>query len=100
MEKSKTELENLKIEFIAFMMQDKGIVYNDIWNFFLKHLTPKDEWISVEDRLPEKHTYVLVDTPFCTNKSSVAYYNGIEWHSTDNMEVWNIKFWQPLPIKK
>jgi uncharacterized protein (DUF1919 family) len=55
-------------------------------------------WNKTEDKMPEHNKYVLVHTPFCDYKHSVAFWNGVDWRSADNTtEVWNVSFWMELP---
>lgn len=55
-------------------------------------------WISTFDKQPELNKYVLVHTPHCKYKCSVAFFNGIDWRSADEREtVWNVNFWMELP---
>jgi hypothetical protein len=54
-------------------------------------------WISVEDRLPEKHTAVLVYTDMHGNHA--ASFDGEEWFCDYGGE-WlfpNVTHWMPLP---
>ena len=55
-------------------------------------------WINVKDNLPEQYTYVLVHTPYCKYKCYVAFWNGLDCRSIDDVyEVGNMSWWQPLP---
>lgn len=55
-------------------------------------------WIKTSQKMPKKNEYVLVHTPFCKYKCSVAFYNGVNWRSADNEdEIWNVNNWQKLP---
>lgn len=56
------------------------------------------EWISVNDRLPERNEYVLVSTPYCKYICDVALFNGVAWYSCEKSDyMFNIVYWMPLP---
>lgn len=56
-----------------------------------------DDWIPVEERLPEDERMVLVT---CQTKKGIrstnrAYYDGAFWHGSGSMS--SVTAWQPLP---
>ncbi len=56
-----------------------------------------DDWIPVEERLPENERMVLVT---CQTKKGIrstnrAYYDGAFWHGSGSMS--SVTAWQPLP---
>lgn len=63
-------------------------------------LTPPNEWISVEERLPEGHMQVLMWSARWKIAEAGSYYNKHFWvHSEigDGYIVDNITHWMPLP---
>lgn len=60
-------------------------------------------WISVEERLPEKHVEVLI----CTEdygKNELGFANTAVWDGSEWIETWNrkesipyVSHWMPLP---
>ena len=61
-------------------------------------------WISVEERLPEKHVEVLI----CTEdygKNELGFANTAVWDGSEWIETWNrkesipyVSHWMPLPV--
>ena len=61
------------------------------------------QWISVEERLPEKHVEVLI----CTEdygKNELGFANTAVWDGSEWIETWNrkesipyVSHWMPLP---
>ena len=63
-------------------------------------LTPQNEWISVEDRLPEGHMQVLMWSARWKIAEAGSYYNKHFWVYTeigDGYIADNITHWMPLP---
>ena len=57
------------------------------------------KWKNINHIMPDRHKYVLVQTPYCKYKCSVGFWNGVEWKSADdNATIANVDFWQELPI--
>ena len=63
-------------------------------------LTPQNEWISVEERLPEGHMQVLMWSARWKIAEAGSYYNKHFWVYTeigDGYIADNITHWMPLP---
>lgn len=63
-------------------------------------LTPPNEWISVEERLPEGHMQVLMWSARWKIAEAGSYYNKHFWVYTeigDGYIADNITHWMPLP---
>lgn len=63
-------------------------------------VTPQNEWISVEDRLPEGHVQVLMWSAKWNIAEAGSYYNKSFWvHSEigDGYIADDITHWMPLP---
>ena len=70
------------------------------WAQTLPTLTPPNEWISVEDRLPEGHMQVLMWSARWKIAEAGSYYNKHFWVYTeigDGYIADNITHWMPLP---
>ena len=53
-----------------------------------------NDWISVDDRLPENRKDVLALDD--QGSMAIAYYNRGKWNSDPDI-LWLVKYWQPLP---
>ena len=63
-------------------------------------LTPPDEWVSVEERLPEGHAQVLMWSAKWNIAEAGSYYNKHFWVYSeigDGYIADNITHWMPLP---
>ena len=63
-------------------------------------LTPPNEWVSVEDELPEKNTQVLMWSARWKIAEAGSYYNQHFWVYSeigDGYIADNITHWMPLP---
>lgn len=63
-------------------------------------ITPQDEWVSVEDALPDKHTQVLMWDSKWNIAEAGNYYNRHFWvynEIGDGFIAENITHWMPLP---
>lgn len=61
--------------------------------------TSKPSWNHINHLFPKRFEYVLAHTPFCKYKCAVVFWNGVDWKSADDKDVvWNIEYWQHLPI--
>ena len=63
-------------------------------------LTPPNEWVSVEDELPEKNAQVLMWSAKWNIAEAGSYYNGRFWVYSeigDGYIAENITHWMPLP---
>lgn len=59
----------------------------------------RNKWVNINNDMPDRHKYVLIQTPYCKYKCSVGFWNGVEWKSADdNATIANVEFWQELPI--
>lgn len=70
------------------------------WAQTLPTLTPLNEWISVEERLPEGHMQVLMWSARWKIAEAGSYYNKLFWVYTeigDGYIADNITHWMPLP---
>lgn len=54
-------------------------------------------WKNVNIEMPERNVYVLIHTPNCRYKCSIAFWTGLDWISSDCVFVSNVINWQPLP---
>ena len=69
--------------------------YEECMNIIRKHMN--DDWIPVENALPEADSMVLVT---CRTKKGImsvnrAYCDGMFWHGTGSMS--GVIAWRPLP---
>lgn len=100
MEEKDKVIISTKDEFIT-IQQNTDVVYltkEEAISVSLKLDQLVDKWININDAMPDRNVNVLVHTPFCSYKSSVAFWNGVDWRSADDKnEVWNISYWMPLP---
>ena len=70
----------------------KGIYTKDIAERLYNAGYRKQEWISVEDRLPDKYNSVLI---FCEGEVRIDYIDSYgSWH--DNFQ-YRVTHWMPLP---
>ena len=88
---------NLRLEFIAHF--NKWLDSEPPrWRFIRwrkwKNRRPVWEWISVDDRLPEENTTVIVATDNGIVFQCLYAYDG--WNLWEGNEV-NITHWQPMP---
>ena len=63
-------------------------------------ITPSNEWVSVEERLPGSHEQVLMWSAKWSIIEAGSYYNGHFWvHNElgDGYIAENITYWMPLP---
>lgn len=63
-------------------------------------LTPQNEWVLVEEKLPEKHAQVLMWSGKWKIAEAGVYYNGHFWvynEIGDGYIAENITYWMPLP---
>ena len=63
-------------------------------------ITPPNEWVSVEERLPENHAQVLMWSAKWNIAEAGSYYNGRFWVYSeigDGYIADNITHWMPLP---
>lgn len=63
-------------------------------------LTPQNEWVSVEERLPENHAQVLMWSAKWKIAEAGSYYNQHFWLYSeigDGYIADNITHWMPLP---
>ena len=65
-----------------------------IADHLIQHGVTVQEWVSVEDRLPEENTTVIVATDNGIVFQCLYSYDG--WNLWDGNEV-NITHWQPMP---
>jgi hypothetical protein len=87
-------------------------VVSSIENFPTADVAPRPEWISVEERLPERMKPVLVLATSRYEEDGydvlIAYHDGGEWeeqcvHSHECTVFYiyaDVKFWMPLPEKQ
>jgi len=78
-------------------------VLNDAADAIEELLAAVPHWISVEERLPEKHVEVLI----CTEdygKNELGFANTAVWDGSEWIETWNrkesipyVSHWMPLP---
>lgn len=80
----------------AFAANYFGKEYAVSFDSFLAGYQATQQWISVEDRLPDKSPMVLA---MCTDGYELAYYGmyGGGWTNTLGTEHLNVTHWQPLP---
>ena len=63
-------------------------------------LTPPNEWVSVEERLPEKNAQVLMWSAKWNIAEAGSYYNGRFWVYSEIGDAYiadDITHWMPLP---
>lgn len=82
--------------------QDASCFCSDGCDYFTTTLTPPNEWVSVEDRLPEVGQEVLVYWRNTSQKAEhfeLTHYDGDHWFLLDNTErPWIVVVaWMPLP---
>jgi hypothetical protein len=83
------------------IMHGKDIAYENAMDIIAR-MPSVNQWISVEDALPDAMQNVLVCTDIKT--VTVAWINGDGWTfadtgngHTENWSFENVKFWMPLP---
>jgi hypothetical protein len=55
------------------------------------------KWNNVNDIMPEKNKYVLVETRFCKYPFITGYFNGINWINCDDKTIIkNIEYWADI----
>ncbi len=57
------------------------------------------QWVSVEERLPERHEEVLTYRIGALNENAVAYHDGANWYTTDGEHI-RPHYWLPIPPLK
>lgn len=55
-----------------------------------------NQWISIDERLPEPHEEVLTYTKYAIHKYALAYCNSVDWHDTLGCRI-RPNFWLPIP---
>lgn len=55
------------------------------------------EWHHVENMMPKKNEYVLIETRFCKYPYITGYFNGLNWINCDDKTIlMNIKYWSKI----
>ena len=89
--------ENLKEKLVDLLDQfvyDEWYGNGDIAEKLIANGVTVQEWVSVEDRLPEENTTVIVATDNGIVFQCLYAYDG--WDLWDDNDV-NITHWQPMP---
>jgi hypothetical protein len=56
-------------------------------------------WHSVNDAMPKRNEYVLIETRFCRYPACVGYYNGVDWISADDKtKIMNTINWAEITM--
>lgn len=50
-------------------------------------------WNNVDNLMPLRHKFVLVETPYCRYPFTVAFYNGVDWVAADDVKTLNVQLW-------
>lgn len=91
---------------VSFEVEHSVVLLSDVskmmreWIERQPALTPPNEWISVEERLPEGHMQVLMWSARWKIAEAGSYYNKHFWVYTeigDGYIADNITHWMPLP---
>ena len=93
---------------VSFESEHSAMLLSDVSRMMRKWverqptLTPPNEWVSVEDRLPEVEQEVLVYWRNTSQKAEhfeLTHYDGDHWFLLDNTErPWIVVVaWMPLP---
>lgn len=107
LEKILEEIENHAIEFESFGMCDDYVSVGWIKEIIRSHMLENDDWVPVEDRLPEEGKEVLaqfVVRVVHTNNTvdeevyihPLYYENGV-WQSFAGVPNGKVEAWCPLP---
>jgi hypothetical protein len=60
----------------------------------------EDNWVSVDDNLPDAETVVLVFIPFLSDEAglrSLGYIYNVGWYQSTKPFKGKVTHWQPLP---
>lgn len=82
LEKILEEIENHAIEFESFGMCDDYVSVGWIKEIIRSHMLENDDWVPVEDRLPEEH-----DSIFAKFKGTDMWSNAMFGKSSDEVNV-------------
>lgn len=61
-------------------------------------IEPKQEWVPVSKRLPERQGYYICtckDGPICRRTTTIKWSNG--WQLSGRRAFWTVAAWMPLP---
>lgn len=100
LEKILEEIENHAIEFESFGMCDDYVSVGWIKEIIRSHMLENDDWVPVEERLPDKGTYVMCC--FDDGTVDVLWQNWKEdksllFYADIDGEIRKAIAWQPVP---
>ena len=82
------------VELLDIIIQPGQKTLGDIADYLISNGVTVQEWISVDDRLPEENTTVIAATDKGIVFQCLYAYDG--WDLWDGNEI-NITHWQPMP---
>lgn len=104
------EITNLYNEYandqIRFEREETKAIYRFIGalTYRLENMPKVNEWIPVEERLPEENGYYIVTAPSCINEEMTTmelYFDDGKWLINEGDEIFyyekSIIAWMPLP---
>ena len=106
--KNTQEILDEQIERIIVLMESEGLSVTDgnyeRWKFHLEQILTAQEWISVEDKLPEPNEEVLIYTAGDLSRLEKCirrgYYSTIlepTWCLQNGYTVDDVEYWMELP---
>ena len=89
------------VELLDIIIQPGQITLGDIADYLISNGVTVQEWISVDDRLPEPFVSVLVqmpgEEPFPTVREGFISNDGIWQSALFRREPGEVTHWQPMP---
>ena len=89
------------VELLDIIIQPGQITLGDIADYLISNGVTVQEWISVDDRLPEPFVSVLVqmpgEEPFPTVREGFISNDGIWQRALFRREPGEVTHWQPMP---